>query len=138
MPPLVRRQPKQHAAPQVAVPWYEPTVAYLLVMPGVLVWFVGIPVLISYWECTGAGNFRCSLNGELLQPTSGQYGGIVAAAAICLGLSLLGAALVQLLVRKLHFLLVWAIAALASTASIVGYMVIAGYIGTPWGQLLPA
>ncbi len=138
MPPLVRHQPKGYAAPPEPVPWYEAVFAYVLVMPGVLVWFVGIPVTISYWDCTGEeGGLRCRINGELLQSSTGAYGGIVAAAAICFGVSMLCAVLVQLLMRRLHFLVVWAIALLGSVSGIVGYLAIAGAHRHPLGTAAP-
>ena len=55
---LVRKFPKG-ALPQPKVPWYEATVAYLLLIPAAITWFITIPLIISYWTCAGADGF-CS------------------------------------------------------------------------------
>jgi hypothetical protein len=72
----------------------------------------------------------------VLQSSTGTYGGIFWSAAVLLGLSLAAAVLVQLTVRKLHFLLVWATAALSFGLSVLAYGVLAGHVATPWGELL--
>ena len=54
MPPLVRPKPTHYAAPQDPVPWWEGVVAYLILVPGVIIWAVGIPVFLGLWGCSGS------------------------------------------------------------------------------------
>ena len=133
MPPLVRQFPTGVAMVQPHVPWYEATVAYLLLVPAVLLWFVTVPLAVAYSECLGLTS--CGTK-DVLQSSTGTYGGIFWSAAVLLGLSLAAAVLVQLTVRKLHFLLVWATAALSFGLSVLAYGVLAGHVATPWGELL--
>jgi hypothetical protein len=39
-----------HPAPRV--PWYEAVVAYVILVPAVISWFVGAVLLVSYWSCS--------------------------------------------------------------------------------------
>jgi hypothetical protein len=132
---LVRKFPKGHAIPQPKVPWYEATVAYLLLIPAVITWFLTIPLIVSYWTCAGADGF-CS-DADLLQSSTGSYTGIVAVSALSMIIALSCAVAVQLTVRKLHFVLVWVLAIGCLLTSVYAYAVMSGLAGTPWGHLIP-
>ncbi|HJU96817.1 MAG TPA: hypothetical protein VJ644_02480 [Jiangellaceae bacterium] len=132
---LVRKFPKGHAIPPPKVPWYEATVAYLLLVPAAITWFLNIPLIVSYWACAGAEGF-CS-DQDLLESSTGSYTGIVLVAVICMIVALGCAIAVQLTVRKLHFVLVWTLAIGCLLASIYAYAVMSGLARTPWGHLIP-
>jgi hypothetical protein len=133
--PLIRRFPKTLATLPPEVSWWESVVAYLLVMPGILSWFVGIPVALGYWACAGqVTQLGCGGN-DLLLSTTGTYTGIVRTLFGCYLLALVSAAAVQLTVRKLHFALVWMLALASTATSVVALLVVMGLIGTPWGKL---
>ncbi|MGH3923218.1 MAG: hypothetical protein ACRDTT_10175 [Pseudonocardiaceae bacterium] len=132
---LVRKFPTGHAMPQPKVPWYEATVAYLLLVPAAITWFLTIPLLINYWACAGADGF-CSQD-DLLQSSTGSYTGIVVVAVVSMIVALSCAIAVQFTVRKLHFVLVWVLALGCLLASIYAYGVLSGLARTPWGHLIP-
>lgn len=132
---LVRRFPKGHAIPQPKVPWYESVVAYLILIPAVLSWFVGGPLLLTYWSCSGGARGFCS--SDLLASSTGSYTGIVVAAAVTYLLALSFALATQFTVRKLHFVLVWSFALGCLLTSAYGLGVLSGMAGTPWGRLIP-
>lgn len=132
---LVRKFPKGHAIPPPKVPWYEATVAYLLLVPAAITWFLNIPLIVSYWACAGAEGV-CS-DQDLLESSTGSYTGIVLVAVACMIVALGCAIAVQLTVRKLHFVLVWMLAIGCLLASIYAYAVMSGLARTPWGHLIP-
>lgn len=135
VPPLVRHFPTGLAMVQPKVPWYEPTVAYLIVIPAVIVWFLSIPLNIVYSQCLDP--VQCS-SADLLESTTESYVGIVWSAAALHAVAIICAVVVQLTMRKLHFLIVWAIALLCLGSSVLAYGIISGAVGTPWGQLYRA
>ena len=102
---LVRKFPKGHAVPQPKVPWYETVVAYVILVPAVISWFVGAPLIISYWSCSGSSGGVCT-SADLLRSSTGSYTGIIVTAAFAYLVAIACAVVVQLFVRKLHFLLV--------------------------------
>lgn len=132
---LVRTYPKGHAAPPPKVPWYEATVAYLILLPAVILSFVTGPLLVGYWPCTGNGSVAC-IGGDVLPSSTGSYDGIVAVAAVALFVAIMAAIVVQFTVRKLYFPLVWLIALMSLLATIYAYAVLSGAISTPWGHLI--
>jgi hypothetical protein len=132
---LVRKFPKGHAIPPPKVPWYEATVAYLLLVPAAITWFITIPLIVSYWACAGADGF-CS-DADLLQSSTGSYTAIVAVSVLSMIIALSCAIAVQLTVRKLHFVLVWGLAVGCLVASVYAYAVMSGLARTPWGHLIP-
>jgi hypothetical protein len=134
MPPLLRHKQKRYAAPTDPVPWWEGAVAYLILVPGVIVWAVGLPVFLGFYGCSGSKDAACLGIDELLQ-TSGNQSAIIYTAAACYVLALVAMVLVQLLVGKLHFLLVWALAISVPLLSALGYAIMTGGVGTPWGEL---
>jgi hypothetical protein len=133
---LVRKFPKGHAVPPPRVPWYEATIAYLILLPAVLSWFVGFYLLVSYWSCTGESAGVCTAT-DLLRSSTGSYTGIVVTALLAYVTALCCAVAVQLTVRKLHFLLVWGIALLCLATSWYAYGVLSGLYPTPAGRLIP-
>ena len=133
--PLVRKFPKSANTPPPYVPWWEPVVPYVLMIPGVLTWFVGGAVFVGYWTCAGNDTAEC-VSTDLLRSSTGDYTGIVRTVATCYAVSMICAVLVQLTVRKLHFLIVWAMALICSVTAIYAFMVLNGIVGTPWGRLL--
>ena len=134
MPPLVRRKPTRYAAPTEPVPWWEGVVAYLVLVPGVIVWAVGIPVFLGFWGCAGSKNVACLGVDDLLH-TSGNEAAIIRTAAACYLLALVAMVLVQLCVGRLHFGLVWLLAISVPVLSVLGYAIMTGGVGTPWGKL---
>lgn len=132
---LVRKFPRGHAIEQPKVPWYEAVVSYVILMPAVITWFLSVPLLISYWECLGDGAAACSTS-DLLRSSTGSYTAIFVTAALALVVALACAVVVQVAVRKLYFVLVWAIAVVGLVASIYAYAVLSGLAGTPWGHLI--
>jgi len=134
MPPLVRPKPKRYAAPTDPVPWWEGVVAYLILVPGVILWAVGLPVFLGFWGCAGSKDAACLGIDDLLA-TSGNQSAIIRTAAACYFLALVAMVLVQLLVGRLHFLLVWALAISVPVLSVLGYAIMTGGLGTPWGKL---
>jgi hypothetical protein len=132
---LVRKFPQGHAIPPPKVPWYEATVAYVLLIPAAITWFLTVPLIVSYWACAGADGF-CS-DADLLQSSTGSYTGIVAVSALSKIIALSCAIAVQLTVRKLHFVLVWGLAIGCLVASVYAYAVMSGLARTPWGHLIP-
>jgi hypothetical protein len=134
MPPLVRHKAKRYAAPQDEVPWWEGVVAYLILAPGVLIWAAGLPVFLGLWGCAGSSETVCLGVDELLA-TSGDQGAIVRTAAACYLLALIAMVLAQLGIGKLHYAIVWSLALLVPVLSVIGYGVISGGFGTPWGKL---
>jgi len=132
---LVRKFPQGHAIEQPRVPWYEAVVSYVILMPAVITWFFSVPLLISYWACLGDGAVACAAS-DLLRSSTGSYTGIVVTAALALVVAIVCAVVVQLTVRKLHFVLVWVIAVVGLAASIYAYAVLSGLAGTPWGHLI--
>ena len=133
---LVRKFPKGHAIPPPKVPWYEAVVAYVILVPAVLSWFVGGALLVSYWSCSGTTGGVCT-SADLLRSSTGSYTGIVLTAAFAYVVAICCAVAVQLTVRKLHFLLVWGIAVVCVAASWYAYGVLSGLYPTPWGHLIP-
>jgi hypothetical protein len=133
---LVRKFPKGHAIPQPKVPWYEAVVAYIILVPAVLSWFVGAALIVSYWSCSRSSGGVCT-SADLLQSSTGSYTGIVLTAALLYFVALSCAIAVQLTVRKLHFLLVWGLALMCVAASWYAYGVLSGLYPTPWGHLIP-
>ena len=134
MPPLVRHKPKRYAAPTDPVPWWEGVVAYLILVPGVILWAVGLPVFLGFWGCAGSKNAACLGIDDLLQ-TTGNQAAIIRTAAACYFFALVAMVLVQLLVGRLHYLLVWALAISVPALSVLGYAIMTGGVGTPWGKL---
>jgi hypothetical protein len=133
---LVRKFPKGHAVPQPRVPWYEAVVAYVILVPAVLSWFVGAALIVSYWSCSDSSASVCT-SGDLLRSSTGSYTGIVLTAAFAYVVAVSCAVTVQITVRKLNFLLVWALALLCVAASWYAYGVLSGLYPTPWGHLIP-
>jgi hypothetical protein len=133
---LVRKFPKGHAVPQPRVPWYEAVVAYVILVPAVLSWFVGAALIVSYWSCSDSSAGVCT-SGDLLRSSTGSYTGIVLTAAFAYLVAVCCAVTVQITVRKLNFLLVWALALLCVAASWYAYGVLSGLYPTPWGHLIP-
>ena len=133
---LVRKFPKGHAVPQPKVPWYETVVAYVILVPAVISWFVGAVLLVSYWSCRENTRGVCT-SADLLQSSTGSYTGIVLTAAFFYLIAVCCAVAVQLVVRKLHFLLVWTLALICVAASWYAYGVLSGLYPTPWGHLIP-
>jgi hypothetical protein len=133
---LVRRFPKGHAIPQPKVPWYEATVAYLILVPAVISWFVGATLMVSYWSCSGNSGGVCT-SADLLPSSTGSYTGIILTAAFAYLVALCCAIAVQLSIRKLHFLLVWGLALVCLATSWYAYGVLSGLFATPWGHLIP-
>jgi hypothetical protein len=133
---LVRKFPKGHAVPQPKVPWYEAVVAYLILVPAVLSWFVGGALLVSYWSCSGSSGGVCT-SSDLLASSTGSYTGIIVTAAFLYLVAIACAITVQLTVRQLHFLLVWGLALGCVAASWYAYGVLSGLYPTPWGHLIP-
>jgi hypothetical protein len=133
--PLVRKFPKTLATLPPEVSWWEAVVAYTLVMPGIMSWFVGIPVALGYWACNDQVTQTGCGGNDLLRSTTGSYTGIIRTLVGCYLVALVGAAAVQLTVRKLHFALVWVLALVSTAASVVALLVVMGLIGTPWGRL---
>jgi hypothetical protein len=134
MPPLVRRKPTRYAAPTEPVPWWEGVVAYLVLVPGVIVWAVGIPVFLGFWGCAGSKNVACLGVDDLLH-TSGNEAAIIRTAAACYLLALVAMVLVQVYVGRLHFAFVWLLATSVPVLSVLGYAIMTGGVGTPWGKL---
>lgn len=134
--PLVRKFPKGHAIAPPNVPWYEAVVAYLVLVPAVISWFVGALLLVSYWSCSENSTGVCT-SADLLRSSTGSYTGIVLTAAFCYLVAVCCAVAVQLTVRKLHFLLVWALALVCLAMSWYAYGVLSGLYSTPWGHLIP-
>jgi hypothetical protein len=133
---LIRKFPKGHAVPPPHVPWYEAVVAYLILIPAVISWFVGVFLLVSYWSCSEASAGVCT-SSDLLRSSTGSYTGIVLTAAFAYVVAICCAVAVQLSVRKLYFLLVWGMALLCLAASWFAYGVLSGLYPTPWGHLIP-
>lgn len=131
--PLVRHQPKGYAAPPIPVPWYEATIAYLLIVPGVLTWPIGI--ILCFTESTCDGNVVEQCSGLSLVSTTGSMTGILHTVEVLYALAFLGATATQLLMRKLHFSIVWSLALLTLVVSFLAIAVIAGFVDTPWGGL---
>ncbi len=129
----MRHQPKRYAAPQFTVPWWEATVAYLLLAPGVLTWPLGLILYLTQSACTGSTAEQCS--GASLVSTTGSMTGIHHTVLALYLLAFLGATATQLTVRKLHFGIVWSIAAFTLVASLLAVAVIMGWADTPWGGL---
>lgn len=135
MPPLVRPKPTRYAAPtDHPVPWWEGVVAYVILVPGVIIWAAGLPVFLGLWGCAGEQEAVCLGVADLLA-TSGNQGAIIRTAAACYVLALVAMVLVQLLVGRLHFALVWALAILVPVLGVLGYAIMTGGLGTPWGKL---
>jgi len=134
VPPLVRKKRKGYAAPQEPVPWWEGVVAYLILVPGILVWAVGLPVFLGLWGCAGSDDAAC-LGVDQLLATSGDQGAIVRLAALCYLLAIIAAVVVQLTVGRLHFAIVWGLAVSVLVLSGLGIGIISGLLGTPWGRL---
>ena len=134
MPPLLRAKPKRYAAPQDPVPWWEGVVAYVILVPGVITWAVGVPVFLGLWGCSGSQDAAC-LGVDQLLATSGDQGAIIRTAAACYVLALIAMVLVQLGVGRLHFAIVWTLALLVPVLSVLGYGIMSGGLGTPWGKL---
>jgi hypothetical protein len=133
---LVRKFPKGHAIPQPKVPWYEAVVAYVILVPAVLSWFVGVVLLVSYWSCPESSGGPC-IGADLLRSSTGSYTGIVLTAAFCYLVAITCAVAVQLTVRKLFFPLVWGLSLVCVAASWYAYGVLSGLYPTPWGHLIP-
>ena len=133
---LVRKFPKGHAIPQPKVPWYEATVAYLILTPSVISWFVGAFLLVSYWSCPESSGGPC-IGADLLRSSTGSYTGIVLTAALCYLVAVTCAVAVQLTMRKLYFPLVWGLALICLAASWYAYGVLSALYPTPWGHLIP-
>jgi len=134
VPPLLRAKPKSYAAPQEPVPWWEGVVAYLILTPAVIMLVVGLPLFLGLWSCIGTDDGAC-LGVDQVVASSVNPGAVIRAAATCYLLVFLGALAVQLTVGRLHFVLVWTIAALVLVLGVLGYGIISGSIDTPWGQL---
>jgi hypothetical protein len=134
VPPLVRRKRKGYAAPQDPVPWWEGVVAYLLLVPGVLVWAGGMPVFLGFWGCAESDKTACLGIDQLLSST-GDEGTVIRAAAFCYLFAMLAAVAVQLTVGRLHFAIVWTMAVSVVVLSLLGIGIMSGVLGTPWGQL---
>ena len=133
---LVRSFPKGHAVPPPKVPWYEATVTYLILLPGVILWFIGVPLLIGYWPCTSEASVAC-IGGDVLRSSTGSYSAIVAVGAASFFFSFAAAVVAQFTVRKLFFPLVWLVALASLLGSVYGYAVMSGMLRTPWGHLIP-
>lgn len=133
---LVRTFPKGHAAPPPSVPWYEATVAYLILAPAAILSFVTGALVAGYFPCTGGGSSAC-IGGDVLASSTGSYDGIEFTAATSLLVAFIAAIVVQFTVRKLYFVLVWLIALVSLAATMYSYAVLSGALGTPWGRLIP-
>jgi hypothetical protein len=118
------------------VPWYEAVVAYVILVPAVVSWFVGAVLMVSYWSCSGNSGGVCT-SADLLRSSTGSYTGIVLTAALFYLVAVCCAVAVQLTVRKLHFLLVWGLALVCLGASWYAYGVMSGLYSTPLGHLIP-
>lgn len=132
---LVRKFPQGNAIEQPRVPWYEAVVSYTILAPAIITWFIGIPLLISYWECLGDGAAACA-SSDLLRSSSGSYTGIVLMALLSYVVAVTCAVVVQFTVRKLFFALVWTIAVVCLLTSFYAYGLLSGMAGTPWGHLV--
>jgi hypothetical protein len=133
MAPLVRHRPKGYAAPQTPVPWYEATVAYLIVVPGVLTWPIGLILYLTQSACQDSTAEQCS--GLSLVSTTGSLTGILHVVQVLYVLAFLGATATQLTMRKLHYVIVWSIALFTLVCSLLAIGVITGVVDTPWGGL---
>jgi hypothetical protein len=111
-------------------------VAYIILVPPVLSWFVSAALIVSYWSCSDSSASVCT-SGDLLRSSTGSYTGIVLTAAFAYVVAVSCAVTVQITVRGLNFLLVWALALLCVAASWYAYGVLSGLYPTPWGHLIP-
>jgi hypothetical protein len=134
--PLTRKFTTANAIENPKVPWYEPTVAYLILIPtGLLVMFGGL-IFLDYFSCGRGGRSGCA-GANLLESTTGSYTGIVRVVGLLFLLAVLCAVVVQFRIGRWHFLMVWSLAVLALGFALLGYLIISGTVGTPWGSLIP-
>lgn len=134
--PLTRKFSTANAIEQPKVPWYEPTVAYLILVPTALLWIFGGIVFLDYFSC-GTGRRSGCAGANLLESTTGSYTGIVWTVGLLFVLSLVCAGCVQFRMGRWHFLIVWPLALVALGTALLAYLIISGTVGTPWGSLIP-
>jgi fumarate reductase subunit C len=132
MPPLLRRQPKRYAAPPIPVPWWEPLVAYLLVLVGAITCALAFFFSISLMGCENEPYACPDLTQSVLD---GTVGAVRTGVQVLLGLALLAAIAVGFLAGRLHFALVWLLAAFTVVVGVVGIGWSTGAMVTPWGQI---
>ncbi len=133
MPPLVRHQPRTYAAPPVPVPWWETLVAYVLVALGVVICTLSFFFAISLLGCEESATGECTDltakidNGTVSAVRTGIFALLGLAALLCIG--------VHFLAGRLHFALVWVIAALPPIIGVVTISWATGVTASPWGHL---
>lgn len=132
MSPLVRHQPRGYAAPPVPVPWWETTVAYVLVMLGVIAIALGFFFDMSLLGCENSP-YECP---EILdQVRDGTVGSVRSGVEVLLVVGVLAGVAVHFLAGKLHFAIVWALAALPLVFGVLAIGWTNGIWASPWGQL---
>jgi hypothetical protein len=132
MPPLLRRQPKRYAAPPEPVPWWETLVAYLLVLVAAILCSLAFFFSMSLMGCENEPYACPDLTRSALDGTVGE---VRTGVQVLLGLALVAAIAVGWLAGRLHFALVWAVAAFTVVVGVVCIGWSTGAMGSPWGQL---
>lgn len=132
MPPLFRRQPKRYAAPPEPVPWWETLVAYLLVLVAAVMCALAFFFSMSLMGCENEPYACPDLTRSVLD---GTVGAVRTGVQLLLGLALAAAIAVSVLAGRLHFVLVWALAAVPVVVGVLSLGWSTGAMGSPWGQI---
>ena len=114
------------------MPWWEPLVANLLVGAAVVICIIAFFFSMSLMGCENS-TYACPELTQSIQ--AGSVRDIRVAIHLLLGLALAVAVAVQFLAGRVHFLIVWPIAAIPLVIGLVTIGWATGVAPSPWGQL---
>ena len=130
--PLVRQQPTRYAAPPEPVPWWESLVAYLLILAAAVVCILAFFFSMSLMGCEGNA-YNCPDLTQSVQ--DGTVHDIRIAIQLLLGLALLIGVSIHFIAGKVHYAIVWPVAALPLVIGVLTIGWATGLTASPWGHL---
>ena len=129
----VRKFPEVHAIPRTKVPWCETVAPYLILVPAMLSWYLGVMLMVGYWSCQKTPGEPC-ISEILSGSNTGSYGEIVLTAAFFYLVAVCCAVAVHRIILRRHVLLVWALVVACVAVSWYAFGVLIGLYSTPWGD----
>jgi len=130
--PLVRQQPTRYAAPPEPIPWWEPLVAYVLVLAAAVLCILAFFFSMSLMGCESNANNCPDLTQSVLD---GTVRDVRVAIQLLLGLAVVIGISIHFLAGKLHYAIVWPLAALPLVIGLLTIGWATGLAATPWGHL---
>jgi hypothetical protein len=135
---LSSRKPRGRfgAPPGPGRPWWQTVPVYILLFASVFAFVLTLVQWAQYFSCADSSRPACS-SAQLLTLESGSYAGLVWITGGLLAAYLGCAIAAQLTLSRPHvpFVIPLLLGLLGLTCVVVAWLVLGGYIGTPFGAL---